>query len=167
MTNPFAAAAASSKLPEQTGEPVQAAMSTVSNDNTTAPAGNLSDMFATATAAGDHAKLRDDLGEAILVRPEEWIPEMQTANGTTAAVRCDWIVLTGPNAGAVRSNSLVFNTVVRNTLKSALDGPQPFFVGIVSEGAAKPGKSSPLVFAPAEKEHLANAADAAKVNGWI
>lgn len=150
MTNPFAAAAAAN------------------NDAVpTAPAGNLSDMFATATAAGDHAKLRDDLGEAVLVRPVEWIPEMQTANGTTAAVRCDWIVLTGPNAGAVRSNSLVFNTVVRNTLKSVLDGPQPFFVGVVSEGAAKPGKSSPLVFAPAEKEHLANAADAAKVNGWI
>lgn len=168
MTNPFAAAA-NNAAANNAG--TTANMATTSGDannpEATAPAGNLSDMFSTDVSSGDMAKLKTDLGAAVLVRPTEWIESMKTVNGDTSAIRADWIVLNGENQGAVRSNSLVFNAVVRNTLKNVLDGPLPFFVGVVTEGAAKPGKNPPLVFATAEPEHLELAQQAAQAHGWL
>ena len=188
MTNPFAAAANNAANNNGNNAPANnngnnafannapannaaAAMATTtgdaSNPEATAPAGNLSDMFSTDVSSGDMAKLTADLGAAVLVRPTEWIESMKTVNGDTAAIRADWIVLDGPNQGELRSNSLVFNVVVRNTLKNVLDGNQPFFVGIVAEGEAKPGKNPPLVFATAEAEHLELAQQAAQAHGWL
>lgn len=177
MTNPFAAAAnnaaannapAANPAPESNASlPAATVAGDASNPEATAPAGNLSDMFSTDTSSGDMAKLKADLGAAVLVRPVEWIESMNTVNGETAAIRCDWIVLDGPNQGAVRNNSLVFNTVVRNTLKNVLDGAHPFFIGVVAEGAAKPGKNAPLVFNEAGADHVQLATQAAQAHGWI
>jgi hypothetical protein len=168
VTNPFAAAANNAAA---TSAPAAASMATASGNanapETTAPAGNLSDMFSTDVSSGDMAKLKADLGAAVLVRPTEWIESMKTVNGDTSAIRADWIVLDGPNQGALRSNSLVFNTVVRNTLKNVLDGPYPFFVGVVAEGEAKPGKNAPLVFATAAPEQVKLAEQAAQAHGWL
>lgn len=167
MTNPFAAAANNAPANNAPTASMATTAGDASNPEATAPAGNLSDMFSTDVSSGDMAKLKGDLGEAVLVRPTEYIESMKTVNGDTAAVRADWIVLTGPEQGAVRSNSLVFNTVVRNTLKNVLDGPHPFFVGVVTEGEAKPGKNAPLVFATAEPAHLELAKQAASANNWL
>ena len=162
MTNPFAAAA--------NNAPAASMATTSGNANapeSTAPAGNLSDMFSTDVSSGDMAKLKDDLGAAVLVRPTEWIESMKTVNGDASAIRADWVVLDGPNQGELRSNSLVFNTVVRNTLKNVLEGPHAFFVGVVTEGEAKPGKNAPLVFATAEPEQVKLAEQAAQAHGWL
>lgn len=164
MTNPFAAAANNAGSPST---PMATSAGDAANPESTKPAGNLAAMFSTDVSSGDAAKLKSDLGAAVLVRPTEWIESMKTVNGEASAIRADWIVLTGPAQGEVRSNSLVFNTVVRNTLKSVLEGPAPFFVGVVAEGEAKPGKNAPLVFTPADDEHLELAQQAAKAHGWM
>lgn len=168
MTNPFAAAANNSAA---NNAPAASTMATASGNTaapeTTAPAGNLSDMFSTDVSSGDMAKIKTDLGAAVLVRPTEWIESMKTVNGDTSAIRADWVVLDGTNQGQLRSNSLVFNTVVRNTLKNVLDGPYPFFVGVVAEGEAKPGKNAPLVFATATPEQVKLAEQAAQAHGWL
>ena len=148
-------------------DPMATAAGDSADPESTKPAGSLADMFSTDVSSGDAAKLKSDLGAAVLVRPTEWIESMKTVNGVASAIRADWIVLTGPAQGEVRSNSLVFNTVVRNTLKNVLEGPAPFFVGVVAEGEAKPGKNAPLVFTPAEAEHLELAQQAAKAHGWL
>lgn len=170
MTNPFAAAAnnnaAANNAPAPTTSMATAAGDSA-NPEATAPAGNLSDMFSTDVSSGDMAKLKNDLGAAVLVRPTEWIESMKTVNGEISAIRADWVVLDGPNQGELRANSLVFNAVVRNTLKNVLNGPHPFFVGIVTEGEAKPGKNPPLVFATAEPKHLELAQQAAQAHGWL
>ena len=190
MTNPFAAAAnpfaaaannaaaansasannapAANPAPASNASlPAATVAGDAANPEATAPAGNLSDMFSTDTSSGDMAKLKADLGAAVLVRPIEWIESMKTVNGETAAIRCDWVVLDGANQGALRNNSIVFNTVVRNTLKNVLDGPHPFFIGVVAEGQAKPGKNPPLVFNEATDEHMQLAVQAAQAHGWI
>lgn len=167
MTNPFAAAANNAAA---NNAPAASMATTSGNANapeTTAPAGNLSDMFSTDVSSGDMAKLKDDLGAAVLVRPTEWIESMKTVNGDASAIRADWVVLDGPNQSELRSNSLVFNTVVRNTLKNVLEGPHAFFVGVVTEGEAKPGKNAPLVFATAEPEQVKLAEQAAQAHGWL
>ena len=167
MTNPFAAAASRNDEASSFSSQTATASGNADNPEDIKPAGNLSDMFSTDVSSGDMAKIKDDLGAAVLVRPLEWIEAMKTVNGETSAIRADWIVLDGPNQGELRSSSLIFNTVVRNTLKNVLEGPQPFFVGVVSEGEAKPGKNAPLVFALAEDKHLELAQQAAKAHGWM
>lgn len=164
MTNPFASATAASNAN------ISTPMATVADKDdapeTPKPAGNLSDLFSTDVSSGDMAKLKTDLGAAVVVRPTEWIESMKTVNGETSAIRADWIVLDGPNQGAVRSNSLVFNTVVRNTMRNVLEGPYPFFVGVVAEGPAKPGKNSPLIFEVANDDQLKLAEQAVTAHGW-
>lgn len=163
MTNPFAAAANNAGTPST---PMATSAGNADAPETTKPAGNLADMFSTDVSSGDMVKLKTDMGSAVVARPTEWIESMKTVNGETSAIRVDWIVLDGPNQGEVRTNSLVFNTVVRNTLRNVLEGPYPFFVGVVAEGTAKPGKSAPLVFDTANQDQLKLAEQAVQAHGW-
>jgi len=125
------------------------------------------DPFGVPAGQGDGSRIQDDLGQALLLRPLEYVPEMSTNIGTTDAVRVDWIVLTGPNQGAIRNNALVFNAPLLRDLKAVLVGPQPFLVAVLGQGQAKPGKSAPFIFGQPTDEHLVLARQAASANGWI
>lgn len=131
-----------------------------------APAGNLSDMFATGTRSGDGARLKDDLGYAVVVRPTEFIAQLKTSNGPSDCVRADWIVLDGPNAGEQRTDSLIFNAAVRETLKRLIGTATPFCVGVVTQGEPKPGKSPALLLGDPTPEQLELAMQAVTAYGW-
>lgn len=131
------------------------------------PQGNLSDMFARGSKAGDGAKIKDDMGAAVLVRPAEFIQGMKTSQGLADCVRADWIVLDGPNQGAVRENSLIFNQVLISSLKDLPGTATPFLVGVVGLGEAKGGKSAPLLFLDPQPEHMELAMQAAQAHGWV
>ncbi len=168
MTNPFAAVASRNDGISSFSSQTATASGSADNPEDIKPAGNLSDMFSTDVSSGDMAKIKDDLGAAVLVRPLEWIESMKTVNGETSAVRADWIVLDGPNQGELRSSSLIFNTVVRNTLKNVLERPPAFSLSALSlKAGLRPGKNAPLVFALAEDKHLELAQQAAKAHGWM
>lgn len=171
MSNPFASPAGqSAPAATPTPEAAPAAMATPSQATGQAPAapsGNLSDMFATGSKAGDGAKITADKGQAVVIRPTEYIPSMTTSHGETDAVRADWVVLTGPDAGQVRENSLIFQRVLVSTLKNLAGTATPFCVGVVGEGQAKAGKSAPIVLLDPEPEHLNYAGQAVQANGWI
>lgn len=171
MSNPFAAnAGQSAPAATPTPEAAPAAMATPSQATgqaPSAPAGNLSDMFATGSKAGDGAKITADKGQAVVIRPTEYIPSMTTSHGETDAVRADWVVLTGPDAGQVRENSLIFQRVLVSTLKNLAGTSTPFCVGVVGEGQAKAGKSAPIVLLDPAPEHLEYAGKAVQVNGWV
>lgn len=126
-----------------------------------------SDPFANPTGGGDGSKISDELNQAVLMRPTEYIPEMNTTQGKTDAVRCDWIVLTGPNMGQVRSQSLIFQTVLKRELKARIGSAQPFLVGVVVLGEARGGNNAPYLLAPADDQVRALAAQAAQANNWI
>lgn len=174
MSNPFTAnaAPAANEAPAASTPPAPAAneapaMTTPSAATGAAPTGNLSDMFATGSKAGDGARLKDDLGHAVVIRPTEFIADLATSNGPSDCVRADWVILEGPNQGVVRTDSLIFNAVVRNTLKGLIGTATPFCVGVVAEGTAKPGKSAPLVLADPAPEHLELAKQAVTAHGWF
>lgn len=131
------------------------------------PQGNLSDMFARGSKSGDGAKIKDDMDAAVLVRPTEFLQGMKTSQGPADCVRADWIVLDGPNQGAVRSNSLIFNQVLINSLKDLPGTATPFLVGVVGWGEAKGGKSAPLLFLDPQPEHMELAMKAAQAHGWV
>ncbi|UZT28717.1 hypothetical protein [Nocardia phage NS-I] len=131
------------------------------------PSADSADPFASPTGAGDGSKISDDLDQAILLRPTEYIPSMSTSQGTTDAVRADWIVLTGPNQGQVRNSSLIFQKVLKSELRSIMGTPKPMMVAVLVKGQAKNGNSAPYLFAAADDATKALAAQAASAHNWI
>ena len=124
------------------------------------------DPFASPAGMGEGHKIKDDMGAAVLVRPESFTANMKTDSGESDVIRCDWAVLDGPNRGALRSNALIFNKGMVRDLKKVLDGPQIFLVGRVYEGNAKKGQSAPVLFADAP-EVIDVARSAAGQLGWV
>lgn len=175
MSNPFATPAASTPAATpapaaETAPSATAAVTTPSQatgETPIAPAGNLSAMFATGSKAGDGAKITADKGQAVVIRPTEYIASMTTSHGETDAVRADWVVLTGPDAGQVREDSLIFQRVLVSTLKNLVGTATPFCVGVVGEGAAKAGKSAPVILQDPAPEHLEYAGNAVQAVGWV
>lgn len=154
--------------PPQAPQPSPAAASAAQAGFSGPPStASATDPFGVPAGQGDGSRIQDDLGQALLLRPLEYVPEMSTNIGTTDAVRVDWIVLTGPNQGAVRNNALVFNAPLLRDLKAVLVGPQPFLVAVLGQGQAKPGKSAPFIFGQPDDSHLALARQAAAAYGWL
>lgn len=131
------------------------------------PSVDSSDPFATPTGGGDGSKISDDLNQAVLIRPTEYIPSMKTTQGVTDAVKADWIVLTGPNQGQVRNASLIFQKVLKGELTRIMGTPKPLMVAVVSMGEARNGNNAPYLFAPADDATKALAAQAASAHNWI
>ena len=131
------------------------------------PSVDSSDPFATPSGGGDGSKISDDVNQAILVRPTEYIPSMKTTQGVSDAVRADWIVLTGPNQGQIRNGSLIFQKVLKSELRAILGTPKPLMVAVLVMGEARNGNNAPYLFAAADDATKALAAQAASAHNWI
>ena len=131
------------------------------------PSVDSADPFASPTGGGDMEAITAEVGNAVLVRPMEYIQSMNTAHGVTDAVRADWIVLTGPNQGKTVNGSLIFGKVLKSELRSIMGTPKPMMVAVIGRGEAKGGKSAPYLFAAADDATKALAAQAASAHNWI
>lgn len=131
--------------------------------------GNPADMFATGTTTGSGHKLADDEGACVLIKTQKVRQTIITQYGDNEAVQASWVVLDGPNAGAVRNDSLIFQRFIVNSLTSNFDGGRPFTVGVIfrDQARAKKGQSAPVVLADPTDEQLQAAMAAAKQQGWL
>lgn len=131
--------------------------------------GNPADMFATGTTTGSGHKLTDDEGACVLVKAQKVRQMIVTQYGESEAVQASWVVLDGPNAGAVRNDSLIFQRFIVNSLTSNFDSGRPFTVGVIfrDQARAKKGQSAPVVLADPTDEQLQAAMAAAKQQGWL
>lgn len=186
MTNPFLANNAAPAAPAQTAPapqtqaapPAQAPVQTAPPQSAPpvapgaaaiggVPSVDSSDPFATPSGGGGGFKISDDVNQAILVRPTEYIPSMKTTQGVTDAVRADWIVLTGPNQGQIRNGSLIFQKVLKSELTRIMGTPKPMMVAVLVMGEGRNGNNAPYLFAAADDATKALAAQAASAHNWI
>lgn len=186
MTNPFLAnnaapaaaapapAAAPSAAPQFQAPPAAAAPAPAAPPVAPGPAAiggvpsaESADPFAAPTGGGDGSRIGDDVGSTLLIRPTEYIPSMTTRQGVTDAVRADWIVLDGPNQGAVRNGSLIFQKVLKSELTRIMGTPKPMMVAVLSMGEARNGNNAPYLFLPADEAARTLAAQAAAAHNWI
>lgn len=134
-----------------------------------APARKGGDPFSTAsTGSTSDVRIGDLVGELLLIRPTEYIESMVTtaSNEPTDAIRADVVVLNADGTAALHEDLLVFPVLLKRDLKRALDNDEPF-LGRLSMGEKKPGKSAPYIFVtnPQEEEkELARAYGTA--NNW-
>ena len=121
-----------------------------------APARTGGDPFSTAsTGSTSDVRIGDLVGELLLIRPTEYIESMVTtaSNEPTDAIRADVVVLNADGTSALHEDLLVFPVLLKRDLKRALDNDEPF-LGRLSMGEKKPGKSAPYIFVtnPQEEE---------------
>jgi hypothetical protein len=102
---------------------------------------------------GERVSLRDLEGSVVVMIAEEYIASLETANGVTDCVKCKIHDIT---SSKTYEDQLIFARVIVNGLKDKIGSP---VLGVVSKGAAKPGKSSPWVLTTATEAQKAAAAD--------
>ena len=124
-------------------------------------------LFGAAPAGGSGARLKDDLGQLVVIRPTEFKKDFSTSNGPVDAIAADWIVCDGPNAGQVREGALIFGLAIVPGLKANLDNGIKFTVGVLGHGEAKPGKNAPLILQNFTPEQLHLAQQAVAYVNWI
>lgn len=150
-TNPFAKGGAATKDKPKT-ETKPAATKTEATGFDTAAAngevkkGKAGDPFSLPSGGGSDVKLTDYVGELVLVKPTEFLPDFGTAYGPTDTIRCDASFLTGERQGETEEDILVFQRPLVRALKKVLEGANPFLLGRLGKGNAKPGQSAPYIF---------------------
>ena len=160
MSNPFKSAGSATK------EAPKASTGITRPESSDKPAAKATkkDPFARPTGGGDGAKIQDDLGSLLVVRPTEFLEGMDTSVGSTDAVRADWLVCDGDNAGEIREGALIFNKPLVRDLKRAVGG---LFVGRLAMGNKEIKGNKPFIFQDFNDEEQALAVECAESVGRI
>lgn len=122
------------------------------------------DPFARPTGGGDGARIKDDLGSLLVLRPTEFLENFTTSVGSGDVIRADWLVCDGENAGEIREGALIFNAPLVRDLKRAVGG---LFVGRLEMGQKEIKGNKPFIFVDYDDDEEALAKDCAASVGWI
>ena len=96
-----------------------------------------------APTSGDRVNLTELKGALLYFTVKELKTGIDTVHGVSDAVSCDIAVLDGPLKGQVFSDALIFPVVLASQLKPAIGSGDPTVLGVLGQGAAKPGKNAP------------------------
>lgn len=136
MSNPFAASStAAAPADEKTA---------VDTTKTEAPATSLGmgDPFAAPVGIGDGERITDFVGNLLLVKPTEYIKEMNTSQGKTDAVRVDMAVLDDKDEpGKVINGVLLFQQALKREALNIFEGPLPYLLGRLDKGKTGGGNT--------------------------
>lgn len=99
----------------------------------------------TAPVAGDRFDLNTHLGALLYIKVHALKTGIETSYGPADAINCDIAVLDGEHKGDTYNDTLIFPSVLVNTLKGAVGSADPARVGRLAKGEQKPGKSAPWV----------------------
>lgn len=117
MTNPFGKSAAAKEKP------------TIASPKGENAAPATSDPFASPSGvSGEY--ITAFVGNLLLVKPTEYVPEMNTSKGKNDAVRVDLAVLDdSEEPGRVVTGVLLFQSALKREAKAVLDSPSPYLLG--------------------------------------
>lgn len=154
MTNPFAAAAPAAAAPaddEKKAAPATT-VKTAEPADTAGGAVGIGDPFATPVGIGD-GRITDYVGNLLLLKPTEYVPEMNTSQGKTDAVRADIAVLDDENEpGQIVTGVLLFQQALKREARNILDGPLPYLLGRLHKGKTNGGNTLYTFETPTEED---------------
>lgn len=105
----------------------------------------MSDDFS-GPSSSDGIKWGDYKGALLMFEVKSYEPSIETQFGNTSAVSANVVVLDGPNADTVVSDTLVFPKVLQSQIKGHIGGK---VLGRLGQGEAKKGQSAPWKLADA------------------
>ena len=147
MTNPFAplAPAPAPGTPPETAVAMQEVAQ--ANGQKVAPKDapknlGVGDPFAAPQGIGDGERITDFVDRLLLVKPTEYIREMNTSQGKTDAVRVDLAVLDDETEpGKIVIGVLLFQQALKREAKAIMDGPLPYLLGRLNKGKTGGGNT--------------------------
>lgn len=115
--NPFGKSAAAKEKP------------TIASPKGETPAPSTNDPFASPSGvSGEY--ITSFVGNLLLVKPTEYVPEMNTSKGKTDAVRVDLAILDDADEpGRMVTGVLLFQSALKREAKAVLDSPSPYLLG--------------------------------------
>jgi hypothetical protein len=113
------------------------------------------DPFATAGGGGAEYKIREFLGELLLVKPIEVDTMQTTISPESEFCRVDVIRLDNENEKV--EDLLVFQTALLRTLKRVLRSDDEWVLGRLELGQEKKGKNAPYILTAPTEEDVARA----------
>jgi hypothetical protein len=156
MTNPFAAAvsapAAAAPAPAvETAKPA-AAPAPAPAAGTPGSLG-IGDPFAAPIGIGDGERITDFIGNLLLIKPTEYIREMNTSQGKSDAVRVDLSVLDDETEpGKIVVGVLLFQQALKREAKATLEGDLPYLLGRLNKGKTGGGNTLYTFLVPTEED---------------
>ncbi len=103
------------------------------------------DPFTAPAAGGDRLPLDELLGALLLFTVDSVEKDIDTAFGTTDAVRCTVAALDETHKGDTWADTLIFPRVLQSQLRGAAGGGM--VLGRLGKGEAKKGQSAPWTLA--------------------
>lgn len=147
MTNPFASSAPAAPAETPAAAPVDTAKAEPK------PSLGIGDPFASPTGIGDGERITDFVGNLLLVKPTEYIREMNTSQGKTDAVRVDLAVLDdSAEPGKIVVGVLLFQQALKREAKGILEGDLPYLLGRLDKGKTGGGNTLYTFQPPSEEE---------------
>jgi len=144
MTNPFAPAATAAATtpaasPAVDTPPPPPAPTTAAKPDAPKNLG-VGDPFAAPQGIGDGERITDFVDRLLLVKPTEYIREMNTSKGKTDAVRVDLAVLDdAEEPGKIVIGVLLFQQALKREARAIMDGPLPYLLGRLNKGVTGGG----------------------------
>ena len=157
---PYQAAAAPNTGPAPLADP---------NDQLALVSAPVGGGFGVARDKGESFPLKGEVGQLVavrLIRTKYVIPSKgQNAGQQVPALECDYAVFTGPNAGAIRNDQLVFNkSVVYQAMRMIQEG-NSVYAGVVQ---VDPSKNGAVSIAAPTAEQAAMVEEACRGQlGWL
>lgn len=129
MTNPFSKSAAAEDKP------------TISNAGKATAETAPGDPFASPTGvSGEY--ITEFVGRLLLVKPTEYVPEMNTSKGKNDAMRVDLAILDDEEEpGRIVTGVLLFQTALKREAKAVFEGTSPYLLGRLHKGTTGGGNT--------------------------
>lgn len=116
--NPFGKSAAATAKPTIASPKGEKAATAAPSDPFASPSG----------VSGEY--ITSFVGNLLLVKPTEYVPEMNTSKGKVDAVRVDLAILDdAEEPGRVVTGVLLFQSALKREAKAVLESPSPYLLG--------------------------------------
>lgn len=118
-------------------------------------------------ATGEQFVIKNYVGALCIFAVNEFLPQFPTKYGNSDALKCELVILDGPNAGEHFDQAILFGRALMAQLKTKIGG-KPVLGRLTQNPAdAKMGQSAPYRVADPTDEDKAKASEWVKANGPI
>jgi hypothetical protein len=113
-------------------------------------------------------QIKNDMGQAILLRTVEHVfVESTFNNNRNPAMRSEWYVLEGPNAGSIRTGLILGTRLVAYLVETAVDGGSPMVRRLMTRPIPERPEARHYVLEPVDDPELLERAERVRsALGW-
>ncbi len=118
-------------------------------------------------ATGEQFTIKNYVGALCIFAVNEFLPQFPTKYGNNDALKCEIVVLDGPNAGNHYEQAILFGRALMAQLKTKIGGKPVLGRLVQNQADAKMGQSAPYRVTDPTDEDKTKASEWVKANGPV